>query len=507
MARDLPRFQPSGVVSADIPRLDFANVRESARASASMSEGLDRISQFAFGQAERQRKEENRIIGIQMRSELESEVQRELNNLDIQVETGQISNFNEIQSRVQSLQGLARGLAQVDPDQANGLMLSINNGGKALLKKSSDILVKAYGAQQDVRTDQTISTLQSNLQSLYAYETDQEAISRYEAGARNIAFSLAAQNPLTLPKKLDDFEKARLAARDAAMTNYFVSTEFSTRPSESLAKLRAGDAGKFSPMWQTMDEGQRDAVVQRMLKRQADDLQVIDRDNKLSTERNRASNYVDYNEFYLGRIGGDELLKRMSARGYIPGREELKQIREGDIPGAPDQYFGGLEFKARQGQMNLEQADELFRERRISLKQRNTLFGLIDKTERPEMAKARDFIRNSFVPNPLDPSTRQGNVRRAEVENQLLIEENQARAEGKPFDAFARAQALVGARMQAEDMRALEESRKRLRQKLEEIGLDYREDYTKETLDRAGKGNATQRNTIIRIINSINSSK
>ncbi len=56
-------------------------------------------------------------------------------------------------------------------------------------------------------------------------------------------------------------------------------------------------------------------------------------------------------------------------------------------------------------------------------------------------------------------------------------------------------------------MRALEESRKRLRQKLEEIGLDYREDYTKETLDRAGKGNATQRNTIIRIINSINSSK
>jgi hypothetical protein len=492
MARDLPRFQPSGVVSADIPRLDFANVRESARASASMSEGLDRISQFAFGQAERQRKEENRIIGIQMRSELESEVQRELNNLDIQVETGQISNFNEIQSRVQSLQGLARGLAQVDPDQANGLMLSINNGGKALLKKSSDILVKAYGAQQDVRTDQTISTLQSNLQSLYAYETDQEAISRYEAGARNIAFSLAAQNPLTLPKKLDDFEKARLAARDAAMTNYFVSTEFSTRPSESLAKLRAGDAGKFSPMWQTMDEGQRDAVVQRMLKRQADDLQVIDRDNKLSTERNRASNYVDYNEFYLGRIGG---------------REELKQIREGDIPGAPDQYFGGLEFKARQGQMNLEQADELFRERRISLKQRNTLFGLIDKTERPEMARARDFIRNSFVPNPLDPSTRQGNVRRAEVENQLFTEENQARAEGKPFDAFARAQVLVRDRQNAEDVKELAESRKRLRQKLEEIGLSYNESYTKETLDRAGKGSAQQRQTIIRIINSINANK
>jgi hypothetical protein len=197
----------------------------------------------------------------------------------------------------------------------------------------------------------------------------------------------------------------------------------------------------------------------------------------------------------------------MSARGYVPGREELKQIREGDIPGAPDSYFGALQFQARQGQMTLEKADELFRSRRISLKQRNDLFTLVDKTERPDMAKAKDFIRNSFVPNPLDPSTKQGNMRRAEVENQLLVEETQARAEGKPFDAFARAQALVGARQQAEDMRILNENRNRLRQKLEEIGLDYREDYTKEMLDRADKGNATQRKTILRIINSINSSK
>jgi len=391
MAR-LPRFQESGLISADVPRLDFANIRESGRFSQSISENLDRISQFAFGQAEKQQKEEQRILGIQLRADLESEVQKELNNLDILVETGQISNFDDIQNRVKSMQGMARGLAEVDAEQANGLMRSISTGGNALLRKSSDILVKAYGAQQDVKTDETISNLRRNLESLYSVETDPDVINQYEAGARNIAFALAAQNPTTLPKKLEEFEKARVAARDTAMTNFFVSTEFSSRPSEALDKLRKGDAGKYSPIWNNMDQGQKDSVIQSMLKRQADDLQIIDRDNKLMTERNRAANYADYNEFYQGKIGGDQLLERMASRNYVPGREELRAIREGDVPGAPDNYFGALQYQARTGQMDLAKANQLFVDRRISLKQRNDLFGLIDKTDKPQTPKSLSAI-------------------------------------------------------------------------------------------------------------------
>lgn len=507
MARQLPRFQESGLISADVPRMDFANIRESGRFSQSIAENLDRISNFAFGQAEKQQKEEQRILGIQLRADLESEVQKELTNLDVMVETGQLSNFDDIQNRVKSLQGMARGLAEVDQEQANGLMRSISTGGNALLRKSSDVLVKAYGAQQDFKTDETISNLRRNLETLYSVETDPEMIAQYEAGARNIAFALAAQNPGTLPKKMEEYEKARIAARDYSMTNFFVSTEFATRPSEALTKLQQGDAGKYTSLWTGMDQGQKDSVIQSMLKRQADELQIIDRDNRLMVERSRAENYADYNEYYQGRIGGDELLGRMSKRGYVPGREELKAIREGDIPGAPDNYYGALEYKARLGQMNLDQANDLFVERRISLKQRNALFGLIDKTDRPEMSAAKDFIRNSFVHNPLDPSTRAGHVRRAEVENQLILAESEARAQGKPFDALATARRLVGERQKAEDMVNLQADRDRLRQKLTEIGLDYSEDYTLETLKRAGKGNATQHKTIDRLIKSINKNK
>jgi hypothetical protein len=252
-----------------------------------------------------------------------------------------------------------------------------------------------------------------------------------------------------------------------------------------------------------MDDIERDKIVQTMLKRQADDLTIIDRDNKLSIERNRAANYDDYNQFYRGSIGADELLNRMSARGYIPGREELKQIREGDVPGAPDQYFGALEYKARQGQMSLAQANDLFTQGRISLKQRNGLFGIIDKTEDQALSRGKEKIRNAFVPNPLDPSTREGAARRAEVESHLIGMLQVAERDGKPFDIEATADILIAARKKQADFVALEDDRERLRKKLSEIGLEYSEDYTLESLKRSGKGNAKQHETINKIINSI----
>jgi hypothetical protein len=317
---------------------------------------------------------------------------------------------------------------------------------------------------------------------------------------------IAGQSKDAVKKYLDAdgaFEKARIAARNNTMTQYFTSSDFATRPSEALGKLRSGDAGVFSSVWSRMDEAERDGVVQTMLKRQADELQIIDRDDKLSNLRNRAANFEDYNQFYGGTIGGDELIRRMVDRGYTPGREELKQIREGDVPGAPDSYFGALEYKARLGQMGMAEANSLFESRRISLKQRNTLFGLIDKTERPDIQSAKDYITNSFVANPLDPSTKQGNERKAEVTNQLLGMIDVARRDGKSFDVFSAAQQLVAARKKSADYQTLEADRALLKRRLDDLGLVYKEDYTDESLSRAGVDSKENRKRITNLISEI----
>lgn len=507
MAR-IPRFQESGLISADVPRLDFANLREEAKGFSSISENLDKISSFAFGKAKEEEKEKNRILGIQLRADTELEVQKVLDNLSGMVDRNELT-YEQAQNEVKAMQGFARGLAEVDVDQASGLMRSISTSGNALLRKVSEVETAKYAADIDVKSAEAVRVLGKNLQDIWGLYrngqmTEQEVIER-EAGARGIMTGIAVSKD-AVKKYLDAdgaFEKARLAARNNTMVTYFNTPEFATRPSDALTKLRTGDAGVFSSVWGKLDEVQRDSIVQTMIKRQADDLTIIDRDNKLMVERNRAANYESYNRFYSGKIGGDELLADMARRNYIPGREELKQIREGDVPGAPDQYFGALQYKARQGGMGLADANTLFENRRISLRQRNELFGLIDKTDRPDMARGKEFIGNSFVPNPLDPTTRAGNVRKAEVTNQLIAEEAEARAQGKPFDALARAQALVGARQQQEDIKALQANRDRLRSKLEKSGLSYNEDYTDEALKRAGMSNANERKTIMRIIKSI----
>lgn len=506
MAR-LPRFQESGLVSSDVQRLDLANIKEERGASMALSESLDKISQFAFGEAIKEKKEADRLLGIQLRADYESEIQKRVNELDIMVETGRLADFNTIQTEVQSLQGYARTLAQIDTEQASGLMRSISTSGNALLKKSSDILVKAYGAQVDAKTDETISSLKSNLDALYQYESDPDRIKEYEAGARSIAFALASQNPSSLPAKMKEFDQARITARDNALTKYFASTEFATSPVERLDKLRGNNGGKMTTIWSSLDEESKNKVIDRINKRISDEYALLDREEKLTAQRNSVADTEDYDSYVLGDISGDQLITRMRSRGTMPSREFINSVRSGDHSGATLQLMGSLESQARRGQLSDGQIDDFAKRRSISWKQANELKNIVNGSERSDMAQAKQFINNSFVPNPLDPTTRAGNQRAADVKNQLLEEFNAAQRAGKPFDAFARAQELVGNRQKQEDMQALADTRRRLGDKLSEYGLQYREDYTVDDLKRTGKVNDQQIKIIRRLIQGIDELK
>lgn len=505
MAR-LPRYQESGLISADIPRMDFANIREATAYSQTITQSLDKLSQFAFGKMREQQEQRNQILGIQMRGDLEAETQKRLAELTVAVETGQLTDFNQIQEEVKALSGLASGLAEVSPQQANGLMTSIQAGGKALLAKSAGILTKAYASQADQRTDETLTNLQQNLEVLYETADSTETITQYEAGARGIAFSVAANNPDSLQAKMQEFEKARIVARNNVLGKYMSSNEFATTPSERLAKIRSGDFGRYTAIWKTLPQAEKDKIVDTTNKRLADEYTMIDREQKLTDSINAQKNLDDYNEFYMGRIGSDELLLRMRQRNYVPGREELKAIREGDIPGAPDNYFGGLEWQARQGTLTANAANDLFVQRRISLKQRNGLLGIIDKSENQDLARAKDKIRNAFVPDPLDPSTRGGAQRRAEVENQLLGMLAVAERDGVPFDLQKTADLLIDARKKQSDYVALEDARTKLARLLEEEKITYTEDITEREL-RELDVNAQKIKTIMRQVKAIRDRK
>lgn len=55
---ELPKYQSSGIMFSDVPKLDFANVREAFKSSQTMSANLDRLSEFAGKKTLEQRAKE-----------------------------------------------------------------------------------------------------------------------------------------------------------------------------------------------------------------------------------------------------------------------------------------------------------------------------------------------------------------------------------------------------------------------------------------------------------------
>jgi hypothetical protein len=507
MVRPLTRYQDSGLISADVPRLDFASAREAERLSQTVTGALDKLSQFAFGKVQAQKEAQNKILGIQLRGELEAQVQRRFAELNTMVATGQLTDFGQIQEEVRALSGYANELAKIDPSQANGLLTNISAGGRALLAKSSDVLVKAYGSQTDQITDQMVSDVGANLKVVYDVADSLDTVDAYVNGVRGTVFSMATNNPTTLDSKMGDFEKANVAARNSSLVDYFSTKDFAGNPYEAMQKLRANEAGSRSELWKRLPEEDREKIVQNVLKRQADNLQAIERADKLNNEVNNVANIADYDEYYLGNISGDQLLARLRGRGYTPGREELNAIRQGDQSGASQQVLGVLEYQARTGALSVAQVDQRASGRQISWRQANSLKAIIAGSEKSDVVIAKRLIGNAFVPNPLDPNTRNSHERRAEVESQLLLIERQARIEGRPFDVVAEAERLIAARRGQEDVKQLEALQTQLRKTLEENGIVYRDDITVEDLRNGGVKNQRVLDRVNRLLTGIRNLK
>ena len=296
MAR-LPRFQESGLISADIPRMDFANVREQSRQAETVGNALTRISEFAFGRVRQEREEQNRLIGMQVRAELEGEVQKRMADLTIRVETGQITDFNEIQSEVASMRGLAMPLAEISPEQAQGLMQSIATSGRSLLAKSSDVMVKAYQAGVQVQIDELNSAVGKTLETAYEVTQNPEELARIESDTRAKVYALGVQAPALLPKAIEGFEATRRAAERSAMTKYLTSPDFGATETERLAKLDAGDAGKFSNLWNAKPETERLEIKKQMYEATVARLQAKQRDvaaQKIANDEVYVSTYKEY---------------------------------------------------------------------------------------------------------------------------------------------------------------------------------------------------------------------
>jgi len=224
MAR-LPRYQESGLISADIPRMDFANVREQSKQAETIGNALTRISEFAFGQVQKQREQENKLLGIGLRMDLEMEAQVELSNISQRVKKGEVTDPKIIQETITALaQQQTKMLGRYSAEQAAGLGNSIMGQGRAILNDANDRSLKIYQAGKDVSVQNAILSNIVNLalqfRSARSFEGMNQAI--IESRALFSAAALEATNPQEVLKK---FEESVVEAQKSFVRDFINESE------------------------------------------------------------------------------------------------------------------------------------------------------------------------------------------------------------------------------------------------------------------------------------------
>ena len=478
--------------------MDFANLRESAQASSSMANSLERMSQFAFGQAKKEQDRVNTLTAIQARTDLESEVQKRMAQLTVKVETGQLTDFGQIQSEIQAMSGWADSIKDLDIDQANGLLSSIRTSGKALLAKSSDILVKNYQAGLKVQVQELNKDYELTMQTVLEADPTPASFDHAKSMARGHVYSVGVQAG-NANDAMKEFDESATRARDSVLAKHFLSAEFATKPSEALSKLSTGNAGKYSEIWATMGEGERDKVTQRILKQSADIYGQQEREKNLNKEAAKAKGLDIRERHYKGQLSATQTVKELKAIGDIE-RTEMESLLKGDGPGANLELYGRFESVAAQGIVGEAYIDELASSRIINWKQAADLKA---KVRGVSQTDAEQYINKSLgVPDPLTPGFRNERARAASVLAEFNSRRADALAAGEPFNPMSVARELVGDRKKQDDVKLEEQTREQLRKDLDAAGMKYSEEYTDDDLKRAGVDGPT-RKRIMRRINAL----
>lgn len=306
---ELPRYRESGLVSGDIPRLDFANIREQAQGMSTVSSALDRLSEFAFGAAKKEQDRLDRMADIQARFELEGIVSQEISKITNDLGSGKFESLGQVQSRIQALSGLAQaGLKTTEHQQ--GLMQSIASSGRSVMAKASDIFVKNHKASTDFVIGQV------NEASIVNFQTDFETNQDFGAVLKNKYIGLAKIrsqaeiNGGDVGKAMEGYEKAYQQARTNFVRDFIANSE---DPVIAYQMIKSGktDNPMISQMLKTSERAEIFKAADDAMK---DYNTTIDNVAKANTERAKT---IEVEWADAIRSGDDAAIKSILTRTRI----------------------------------------------------------------------------------------------------------------------------------------------------------------------------------------------
>jgi hypothetical protein len=530
---ELPRYQPTGYLPADTPRLDLANVKESINLNKGISNSLDRLSDFAFKEAAEKAQREGmqygaenmpgieqvilakeqgqdintlfpkagtffgdaarKVQGAQLRIQLESKGREDLARISAALDVNQI-DLKEAQLQIKAMtDGFGRTLSQLSPEDGLRFRASMATVANDTYKKAVEKTTQIYQEGLKSNADGLLASTATLMKDSISLEQDPVLLSEKIGIERQRVFDIASAtgDPKFVAEKMAEFETKRLSA----IVDYVSSSSFAKTPMEGIRRIQNKDFGNLTEVMRTVD---MDKLQKRYIERAGETAVMWKRSSELKAAENidLVNNIKD--DIYSGKISGQVGYGRIKALGVSLPDEERKAFLNGDFAGASPQVYGEFESMADKGNLGEGVIDTYAKSGVISWKQANSLKKIARGNEQ-DMSRSRQFVQNSLgIPDITMPGYGAEKKRVAEINTQLAKEKQEALNQGLPFNAMDRAMELVSDKTTQLITEGKKTSRERLRKKLEEAGVAYKEDYTEETLKAAGIKSQDVRKSILR---------
>ena len=298
---DLPKYQQTGRVYADLPQFDFSNVREAFKSSQSMASGLDRLSDFANKAAAKEAKKsaekfflDNKLTleqvqeasksGItpdklvaasgggtiwqetlmelqaeQLRNQLEVKTKDDLIKIKAQVDLLQITDPNEIKAKYEAaIGGTGKILGQLNSETQLKYEAQMGAVASAFYKENVETLTKNYRTSQEGLSFENMQHSTTAWKSMLNVVTDPLMLNEVRQSLGRQVFNQAIEaGPEFAAKQEREFIKATNDLQENFFINKASSSSFGINPktntydiSYALKRIENGDFGEHSQVYQ-----------------------------------------------------------------------------------------------------------------------------------------------------------------------------------------------------------------------------------------------------------------
>ena len=325
---ELPRYRPLGAAISSMPSVDFVQTgRAQAQVYSSITDALNKVSEFAFEKAVAEAKREGAQYGYnnpltedqinmalsnkldindvvqdpgtifgaasragtaaRLRVDLEAQMRNQVAGINAIIDGGGIVTYEDVGKIEAQLQGNIAGysnlLAQMDPDEAASFSATANTIAASTYKNALESVLKTDMSKRRIDAERSLDQLDDVLYGVIKSSAggDIDIDKEIQVAVKGVRETIIATNDIDfINSKANDVDDKIIEAKQNFLVDFAFDPNFAKNRVEASTKLANGDFGRYTNVYNSLDETQQAIVRQRIrTERQARDNDKTANDN------------------------------------------------------------------------------------------------------------------------------------------------------------------------------------------------------------------------------------